>query len=68
MTIDLSTARILVTNDDGVEAEGIAILEKIARRLSPDIWTVGPDVERSGAGHSLTITSPVRCRELSPRR
>lgn len=68
MSIDLKNARILVTNDDGVEAEGIAILERIARALSDDVWIVAPDSERSGAGHSLTMSSPLRYRQLGPRR
>lgn len=68
MTMNLKTARILVTNDDGVEARGIALLEKIARTLSDDVWVVAPDAERSGAGHSLTITQPIRYRKLGERR
>jgi 5'-nucleotidase len=60
--------RILVTNDDGVHAPGIEVLEAIARELSDDIWTVAPAEEQSGAGHSLTLTDPVRVRQLSERR
>jgi len=60
--------RILVTNDDGVHAPGIEILEAIARELSDDIWVVGPAEEQSGAGHSLTLVEPVRIRQLSERR
>lgn len=64
---DLSAHRILVTNDDGVNAEGIALLERVARRLSDDVWVVAPDSEQSGAGHSLTLTSPLRFREVAPQ-
>jgi 5'-nucleotidase len=60
--------RILVTNDDGVHAPGIEILEAIARELSDDVWIVAPAEEQSGAGHSLTLTDPVRVRQLSERR
>lgn len=59
--------RILVTNDDGIHAPGIAVLEAIARELSDDVWVVAPSDEQSGAGHSLTLTQPVRVREVSPR-
>ena len=52
--------RILLTNDDGVNARGLALLETIARRLADDIWVVAPSEEQSGAGHSLTLTEPVR--------
>lgn len=55
--------RILLTNDDGVHAPGLKVLEKIARTLSDDIWIVAPSEEQSGAGHSLTLTRPVRIRK-----
>ncbi|MEA1013134.1 5'/3'-nucleotidase SurE [Sphingosinicella sp. LY1275] len=60
--------RILLTNDDGVNATGLKILEKIARLFSDDIWIVAPSEEQSGAGHSLTLTLPVRLRKLGERR
>jgi 5'-nucleotidase len=52
--------RILLTNDDGIHAEGLKVLEGIARTLSDDVWVVAPAEENSGAGHSLTLTRPVR--------
>ena len=60
--------RILLTNDDGVNASGLKLLEKIARTFSDDIWIVAPTEEQSGAGHSLTLTVPVRLRRLGERR
>ena len=60
--------RILLTNDDGVNATGLEVLERIARKFSDDIWTVAPTEEQSGAGHSLTLTQPVRLRKLDERR
>ena len=54
--------RILLTNDDGVHAPGLTVLEEIARTLSDDIWIVAPSEEQSGAGHSLTLTRPLRVR------
>jgi 5'-nucleotidase len=60
--------RILLTNDDGVNAAGLKVLEKIARAFSDDIWVVAPTEEQSGAGHSLTLTMPVRLRKLGERR
>lgn len=68
MPIDLKNTRILISNDDGVEAPGIALLEKIAQTLSDDVWVVAPDQERSGAGHSLSLHDPLRYREVSERR
>jgi 5'-nucleotidase len=55
--------RILLTNDDGVHAPGLKVLESIARTISDDIWIVAPAEENSGAGHSLTLTKPVRIRK-----
>jgi 5'-nucleotidase len=60
--------RILLTNDDGVNATGLKVLEKIARLFSDDIWIVAPTEEQSGAGHSLTLTLPVRLRKLGEQR
>jgi len=59
--------RILLTNDDGVNARGLALLEKVARTLSDDIWIVAPTEEQSGAGHSLTLSQPVRLRRHGER-
>jgi 5'-nucleotidase len=62
------TVRILITNDDGVNARGLRLLESVARRFSDDIWIVAPAEEQSGAGHSLTLTTPVRLRRHDDRR
>ncbi|MDQ3140076.1 MAG: 5'/3'-nucleotidase SurE [Pseudomonadota bacterium] len=60
--------RILLTNDDGVNAAGLKLLEQVARSFSDDIWIVAPAEEQSGTGHSLTLTRPVRLRQLGERR
>ena len=59
--------RILLTNDDGVAAEGFAVLRRIAERLSDDIWTCAPEVEQSGAGRGITLSDPLRVRRISER-
>ena len=66
--MDLKNTRILISNDDGVEAEGIAVLEKIARTLSDDVWVVAPATEQSGAGHSLSLHAPLRYKQVGERR
>lgn len=66
--VDLANARILISNDDGVHAPGIKVLEKIARAISKDVWVVAPESEQSATGHSLTIRRPLRVRQLSRRR
>lgn len=60
--------RILVTNDDGIHSPGLGVAENIARALSDDIWVMAPEMEQSGASHSLTLTSPLRLRAVSERR
>jgi 5'-nucleotidase len=60
--------RILLTNDDGINARGLALLERVARNLADDIWVVAPSEEQSGAGHSLTLTEPVRLRHHGDQR
>ena len=60
--------RILLTNDDGIHAPGLDVLEALARQFSDDIWNVAPAEEQSGAGHSLTLSRPVRLRQHSERR
>ena len=63
-----TSLRILVTNDDGINAPGLKVLEKIARALTDDIWVVAPEFEQSGASHSLTLVEPLRVRRISKRR
>src|SRR5690348_18489075 len=60
--------RILVTNDDGIHAPGLAAAEKITRALSDDVWVVAPETEQSVASHSLTLTLPLRLRQIEPKR
>ena len=59
--------RILCTNDDGIHAPGLKIVEQIARALSDDVWVVAPETEQSGASHSLTLSAPLRLRKISER-
>jgi 5'-nucleotidase len=66
--MNLKHTRILISNDDGIEAEGIALLEKIACTVSDDVWVVAPDKEQSGAGHSLSLHAPIRYRQVAQRR
>jgi len=60
--------RILLSNDDGINAPGLYVLEKIAAQLSDDIWICAPSEEQSGAGHSLTLNRPVRLHQHAERR
>lgn len=65
---DLSNIRILLTNDDGINAPGLKVLEKIARSISKDVWIVAPEQEQSGVAHSLTMHEPLRVRKIAAKR
>ena len=66
--IKLASARILISNDDGIGAPGIKRLEKIALGLGAEVWVVAPEHEQSGTGHSLTLRRPLRIRKIAARR
>lgn len=59
--------RILVTNDDGIHAPGLAACEMIARALSDDVWIVAPETDQSGVSHSLSLNDPLRLREVGDK-
>jgi 5'-nucleotidase len=59
--------RILLTNDDGVDAPGLAVLQAIAAQLSDDVWTVAPDSNQSGAGHRFTLRRELGVDQRSER-
>jgi len=59
--------RILCTNDDGIHAPGLKIVEQIANELSDDVWIVAPELDQSGVSHSLSLNDPLRLREVGPR-
>ncbi len=63
--------RILITNDDGINAPGLRVLEEIAAELagpSGEVWTVAPAFEQSGVGHCISYSRPMMLAELGPRR
>lgn len=64
----LSDIRILISNDDGVHAEGIKVLEKIALSITPDVWVVAPEKQQSGKGCSSTFDTILRVQQWGPRR
>ncbi|TWG95550.1 5'-nucleotidase /3'-nucleotidase /exopolyphosphatase [Mesorhizobium sp. J18] len=59
--------RILLTNDDGIHAEGLAVLERIASTISDDVWVVAPETDQSGFAHSLSLSEPLRMRKIDDR-
>jgi len=59
--------RILLTNDDGVHAAGLKLVERIASRFSDDVWIVAPETDQSGVAHSFSLSTPLRLREVAPK-
>lgn len=63
--------RILVTNDDGINAPGLAVLEDIARNIAGptgEVWVVAPAFEQSGVAHCISYTHPMMIAKLGKRR
>ena len=60
--------RILITNDDGIHAPGLEVLERIGAALSDDVWVVAPEVDQSGLSHSLSLNDPLRLREIDSQK
>ncbi|WP_102223377.1 5'/3'-nucleotidase SurE [Acidimangrovimonas sediminis] len=63
--------RILITNDDGINAPGLAVLHDIATEIAGaggEVWTVAPAFEQSGVGHCISYTKPMMIAELGERR
>ncbi len=65
---DLKNARILLVNDDGVDGEGIHILEEIVKELCDDVWVVAPAQEKSGSGQAITLNEPLAIKQLGEKR
>src|ERR1700745_2529654 len=60
--------RILLTNDDGIGAPGLAVLEQIAAELAHEVWVVAPEHDQSGVSHAVSLHHPIRVTERGPRR
>ncbi|AQS59128.1 5'/3'-nucleotidase SurE [Desulforamulus ferrireducens] len=54
--------RILISNDDGIYAEGIGELRKAMEEIADEVYVVAPDRERSACGHGITVTRPLRAK------
>ncbi len=59
--------KILLTNDDGIHAEGFEALRRIAAQLSDDVWVAAPETEQSGASRGITLSDPLRVRKVAER-
>ena len=66
--MNLSRARVLISNDDGVNAPGMKVLVRAAKTLFREVWVVAPETEQSATSHSLTLRRPLRIRKVSAKR
>src|SRR5207245_6029051 len=57
-----------ITNDDGIDAPGLAVCEQIAAELAREVWIVAPEHDQSGVSHAVSLHHPIRASELRPRR
>ncbi len=60
--------RILLTNDDGIDAPGLAVLAEIAADLAREVWIVAPAHDQSGVSHAVSLHHPLRVIDEGPRR
>jgi len=60
--------RVLITNDDGIDAPGLAVLEAVAATLAGEVWVVAPEHDQSGVSHSISLHGPLRVRRRDERR
>ncbi|MEM7067506.1 MAG: 5'/3'-nucleotidase SurE [Pseudomonadota bacterium] len=60
--------KILLTNDDGINAPGLQSLEHIAHQLTDDVWTVAPETDQSGVAHSLSLSNTLRLRKVAEKK
>jgi 5'-nucleotidase len=60
--------RVLLTNDDGIDAPGMTILEEIAAQLASEVWTVAPEHDQSGQSHAISLHHALRVSERGARR
>jgi len=61
MKTPLRLPRLLLTNDDGFDAPGLAVLIEVAREFADDIWVIAPEHDESGTGQSISFHHPLRC-------
>ncbi len=60
--------RVLLTNDDGIDAPGLAALEAAAADIADEVWVVAPEHDQSGTSHSISLHSPLRVSQRGERR
>jgi 5'-nucleotidase len=60
--------RVILTNDDGIDAPGIAVLEEIALQIANEVWVIAPEHDQSGQSHAISLHHALRVSERGHRR
>ncbi|HVY15113.1 MAG TPA: 5'/3'-nucleotidase SurE [Rhodopila sp.] len=60
--------RVMLTNDDGIDAPGMRVMEEIAAQIATEVWVVAPEHDQSGQSHAISLHHPLRIFERGPRR
>lgn len=60
--------RVLLTNDDGIDAPGMAVMEEIAAQVAKEVWVVAPEHDQSGQSHAISLHHALRISERGNRR
>ena len=68
MSDPISLPRILLTNDDGIDAPGLKLLEEVAKQFTNEIWVVAPEHDVSGCGQSISLSRPVKAWQRDERK
>ncbi len=56
---------VLITNDDGINAQGLDVLKRVAMDMGADVFVVAPETEQSGSSHAITLLRSLRLREVA---
>ena len=65
---DFLVERVLLTNDDGIDAPGMKVLEAAAATIASEVWVVAPEHDQSGVSHAISLHHPLRVSRKSERR
>jgi 5'-nucleotidase len=60
--------RVMLTNDDGIDAPGMAVMEEIAAQIAHEVWVVAPEHDQSGQSHAISLHHALRVSERGARR
>ena len=60
--------RVMLTNDDGIDAPGMTVLEEIAAQVAREVWVIAPEHDQSGQSHAISLHHALRISQRGDRR